>query len=96
MCPISRFVNKQAHYRAGRPPSCNPALRALIAARLLQEGKFGIATVTAAACSTGSSRTAVKDALTVLKAEDDELVARVLKGRTTFAHAAAQVRGARG
>ena len=92
MCVIANFVNKQARHHAGQPPGPNRALQAFIAAQLLRERKFGITSVTAAAIITDSSRVAVKDALTILQAEDEELVARVLKGRTTSAHAAAQVR----
>ena len=63
MCNITQYVSSRVRYRAGHPPQPNPTLRAVIAADLLREGKYGIATVTAAAVATGVARPLVHAAL---------------------------------
>ena len=81
MCSISAYVNKQARHRAGRSLRSMPALRALVAASLLREQRYGIRTVTPAVHACHVSRPSVAAALAILQAEDVELANRVLRGR---------------
>jgi hypothetical protein len=93
MCIITHYVSSRARHRAGHPPTPNPALRALIGAALLGEGKYGISTVTAAALCTGVSRSMLYAALILLQSEDESLIVEVLKGHKGVQSAAAKVHG---
>ena len=80
MMTIEDYVkNLQSHH--GMAPKPNPVLRAIIAAWLLYCRLLGVSTVTQACILTNSSRPSIEAALTIIKAEDEHLLASVLGGR---------------
>ena len=91
MCAIASQVNT-IHCRHGVPPAAQPALRAVVAAWLLHNHLLGVSTVTQAVVLTNSSRPSVEAALTILKAEDEELLDLVLTGYVSLALGARHVK----
>ena len=81
------------HYH-GRNPKPNRALRAFTAARLLREKALGIDTITKAASCTGVSRSLVKAALVIFRAENPNLVNHVLRRPASLFQAAKKVAAA--
>jgi len=72
-------------------PSVNPAvLKAVTAARLLAAGM--VPTVNVAAASCGSNPLYVRAAVTLLKAENPDLLDQALHGRVSLLRAAQQVK----
>jgi hypothetical protein len=92
MCVISTYVNSVLRYRNGEAPPADPTLRAFVGAWLLHHGLLDIDTVTKAVVAAGSSRPSVEAALTLLKSEDQMLIASVLAGGLSLQNAAAKVR----
>ena len=92
MCAISHHVSSRARHRGARLKR-DRVLQAFVAADLLRNGNYGVATVTAAAICTDVPRPMVCAALTLLQSDDERLIADVLKGREALQTAAAKVRG---
>jgi hypothetical protein len=78
--------------RPARPQKQDLALQAFIGAVLLSERQLGVDTLTTAARLVGVSRSTMSAAVTLLKSQDANLIARVLCGRESLHRAANEAR----
>ena len=92
MCCLATYVNNDVHHRHGRPPKRSFTTQAFTAARLLQQGLFGIRTITQAAIACGCAPRYVVAALIILHTKDQVLAADVLSGKKSLLPTAARMR----
>jgi hypothetical protein len=92
MCCLAVYVNKNVHHRPGRALKRSFTVQAFTAARLLQEGLFGVRTITQASIACGVSPRYVAAALTILQTRDEVLADAVLTGREPLLSTAANMR----
>ena len=92
MCCLAVYVNNDVRHRHGQAPMRSFTTQAFTAARLLQEGLFGICTITQAAIACGVSPRYVAAALTILQTKDQVLADDVLTGKVSLLPAAARTR----